>query len=256
MMLSRDDRYIIDQTNRFFELLRAGRIDPENAEGQLTNLTGDFNDYPEGYLDRWEMLIIGTIAHNASQDLGSFPIIICDWTKDAPEKRSRWVGERKSYWWQKDMRPKRRPKPPHRIDDHELTRLANKTMGRASTEGQVVVVPLVADYEGRSVFEIALLAVFPVWGAWAFRHRVNVTRGHPDVAFRRMLHDDYEWRERAHRPKEREAIRPLHKWIVKNMPNFDWSAEREDEWKFRAVQEASTVSVPLLRDLAERYSQK
>ena len=257
MILSRDDRYIIDQTNRFFELLRAGRIDPEDAEGQLTALTGDYSDYPEGYIDRWEMLIIGTIAHNASQDLDSFPIIICDWTKDDPTRGSRWVGRNKGYWWQKDKRPERRPRPPHRIDDHELTRLANKTMGQASTIGEVVVLPLIADYNDRAIFEIALLAVFPVWGAWAFRHRVNVSKGtHADVGFRRMLHNYYEWRERAHRPMERDPINPLHKWIVKAMPNFDWSADRQEEWRFRAVQEASTVSVPLLRTLAECYSQK
>lgn len=145
IMFSESDTYIIEQTNRFFELLRAGRIDPEDAEDQLTALTGGPEDYPDDYLDRWEMLIVGTIAHNASQDLGSFPIIICDWTKDDPTRGSRWVGRNKGYWWQRDKRPERRPRPPHRIDDHELIRLANKAMGRAATEENVVVLPLVAD---------------------------------------------------------------------------------------------------------------
>jgi len=256
MGFSKNDIYIIEQTNRFFELLRAGRIDPENADDQLTALTGDYNDYPHGYLERWEMLIVGTIAHNASQDLDSFPVVICDYSKYDPKRGGRLVGADKGYWWQKNKRPSRRPRPPCRIDDHELARIANKTMGRAAAEEEVVIVPLIANYEGRAVFEIAILAVFPVWGAWAFRHRVNVSRGHPDVPFRRMLGDDYEWRQRTHHPQDFKTYRPLHKWIVRNMPHFDWSADRGDEWKYRAIEVASTVSVPLVSTLAEHYSQK
>jgi hypothetical protein len=247
MGFSKDDLYIIDQTNHFFEHLRAGRIDPQHVDAQLRDMTGGPDDYGEDYIDRWEMLIVGTIAHNASQDLGSFPIIICDWTRN--KREGNWC-------WQKDSRPSRRPKIPHRIKDQQLTMLSNKKMGRAATEGEVVVFPLVANYENRYIFEIALLAVFPVWGSWAFRHRVNVSKGLEDVGFRRMLNDYYDWRQLEHRPQDRTPTNPLHKWIVASMPNFGWFINTEYRLKIRSVMEASLVSVPLLKNLAEHYSQK
>ena len=210
MGLSGKDKKIITGTEAFWEAIETGSVDPESANDLLFEYVGKPEDHAEDYRRRWEMLIISTVANKASQLFDTFPVVIGDYSSSATRPWQKYSGAGQ-YVWLDHQRPARRPRPPHRIEDSQLIQLANTYMGVAASTDEIILIPVIADYEGRSVFEIAMLVVFPACGAYAFRRRANVSGKYDRGRFRRMI-------------EEHESFEGI------SFKDDDWSPEAEQAW--------------------------
>lgn len=242
MHISDQDKHIIEGTTRFFKALQEGRFIPDNVEQHLTDYVGNHDDFDINYQHRWEELIVGTIAHEASLLFNSFPVLILDYNDKTTRVSSTtdWkVQQTKAYVWNKNQRPKR-PKAPHRIEDHTLVRIANKHMTESRRNDQVIHLPIIANFEKRSIFEIALIVVFPVWGAYAYRARVNMRDQYQQWEFKQMLEQRTDSKDD-----------PLEDWIMKHLPQF--TAHTREWWIEYAVGSSSKEAFFLIESLATKY---
>jgi hypothetical protein len=228
-MLSAAEVRAIEGTNRFFKELTDGLVSPGDVNDRIVELAGPIPD-DENESFAWESAIIGTTAHLGSELLGTFPVIILDYWPHTGRSVARIA-------W-KTEKPPRRPKTPHCITDAFIIRAASRRLGEAAVSNKIVVLPMIADHEGRKVFEVGLLAVFPVWGAWAWRRKINITR--------RSRHRYDE--ERYQVPSDEEE---LERWIVNHIGMMHVGFE--PSITEQALHEGSSATIYFAEELARKY---
>ena len=184
----------IEGTESFMKSLRRGEIDPKFANEILVNSTGGMPD-DEEERDEWEIAVYGTLAHTASEILGTFPVLILDYNKyallpDLSDETYNSLHRSGNYVWKKDQLPKNRPKTPYNITNKEIILKTNKYIAEASVTENVIIVPIVGKYENRTIIEIATIAVFPNWGAWCWRRKVNIGGRKHNYNFNKAVRDN------------------------------------------------------------------
>ncbi len=224
----------IEGTTEFFQELTAGLVSPDDANDRLLELSGPI---PENeHEDRlWETSVVGTIAHDAGNIIGTPPVVILDWNANKIQVDSNHKRAPGAYVWAVEERPARRPRTPHRIEDNFLLGVARKNLGRAAVSKEIVALPIIANYEHRTVFEIAVVAVFPAWGAWAWRRKVHLAGRWSRSPFEAAIASD-------------DATQ-LENWIVAAV-GIGFTRQNIQE---AALEGASADAYWLTRDLAEDF---
>lgn len=184
----------IEGTTKYMIDVQAGKVSGKEANDRLVELTGGIPDYnDDDSMIVWEQSVVGTLAHNISNINETYPVVILDWNSNAVFQdlaSPHQYQKHGHYVWETHRRPSRRPRPPHGITDELLIYNAKRQLAAAAATNKIVLIPIIGQHKGRTVFEVALLAVFPELGAWAWRKIVRLSNRWAKAKFDEALRDD------------------------------------------------------------------